>query len=59
MRHEIITEVHTQIYKIFDILRYPETHSEPYQTCKMELFAKIVNGSKPLTISVRSSILDV
>ena len=25
----------------------------------MELFAKIVNGSKPLTISVKSSILDV
>ena len=34
-------------------------HSEPSQTSKMELFAKIVNGLKPLTVFVKSSILDV
>ena len=30
-------------------------HSEPCQTSKMEFFAKIVNGQKPLTIFTKSS----
>ena len=34
-------------------------HSEPKQTSKMELFAKVVNGLKSLTVFVKSSILDV
>ena len=33
--------------------------SEQGQTSKMEYFAKVVNGWKPLTISLKSSILDV
>ena len=36
-----------------------EVYSEPFQTSKMEFFVKIVNGSKPLTIFVKYSILDV
>ena len=37
----------------------PEPHSEPCQTFKMELFAKIVNGFQTLTVFAKSSILDV
>ena len=37
----------------------PEPHSEPCQTLKMELFAKIVNGFQTLTVFAKSSILDV
>ena len=33
-------------------------YSEHCQTSKMELFAKMVNGSKLLTIVVKNSILD-
>ena len=33
--------------------------SEPSQTFKMELFAKIVNSFQPSTIFTKSSILDV
>ena len=29
----------------------PKVYSEPYQRFKMELFAKLVNGFHPLTIS--------
>ena len=36
-----------------------EVYPEPYQTSKMELLAKIVNGFQPLTIFAKSSILDV
>ena len=36
----------------------PESHSEPIQTSKVELFAKIFNGSKSLIIFARRSILD-
>ena len=36
----------------------PEPHSEPSQTSKVELFAKIVNGSKSLIAFTRRSILD-
>ena len=34
-------------------------HSEPCQTSKMEIFAKINNYQKPTTIFVKSSSLDV
>ena len=40
-------------------LIYAETYLEPYQICKIELFAKIVNSWKPLTIFASNSILDV
>ena len=36
-----------------------EACSEPSQTSKLELFAKILNGWKPLTIIAKSSILGV
>ena len=36
-----------------------EAHSEPYQISKTTLFAEIVNGWKPFTIFVKSSILDI
>ena len=36
-----------------------EAYSEPCQTSKIELFAKIVNGFQPLTIFAKSSVLDV
>ena len=36
-----------------------EACSEPCQASKMERFAKIVNGDKPLTIFARLCILDV
>ena len=36
----------------------PESHSEPSQTTKVELFAKIVNGSKSLIVFAGSSFLD-
>ena len=34
-------------------------YSEPYQTSKMEHFAKTVNGWKPLTIFPHCSALDL
>ena len=36
-----------------------ERYSEPSKTSKMELFTKKLNGLKPLSISTKSSILDV
>ena len=36
-----------------------EVYSEPSQTSKMEIFAKIVNSQKSWTIFTESSILDV
>ena len=36
-----------------------EAYSEPYQTSKIEVFAKIVNSSQPLTFFGKISILDV
>ena len=36
--------------------RILETYSEPCQTSKMECFAKIVNGCKPLTIFAKHAI---
>ena len=38
---------------------YLEASSEPYQTSEMELFVKIVNGLKPVTIFVKSFIFGV
>ena len=40
-------------------LKVPEAYSELSRACKMELFAKIVNGYRFLTISVKISIVDV
>ena len=36
-----------------------DAYSEPYQTPKMECFAKIVTGKKALTFFIKHSILDV
>ena len=48
------------IYDLFIFMVYwPEAYSEPCQTSKIELFAKIVNEWKLLTIFKKSSILDV
>ena len=38
---------------------HPEAYSEPYQTSKIEFFAKAVNDWKLLTIFEKSSILVV
>ena len=43
----------------WDNIKISETFSEPSQTSKTELFAKIINNWKPLTIFTKSSILDV
>ena len=39
--------------------RITEVYSEPFQTSKTKLFAKIDNGWKPLIIFANISILDV
>ena len=44
---------------VFMIYCYPVEYSEPYETSKMELFAKIVNGFQLFTIFAKSSILDI
>ena len=38
---------------------YSEMFSEPCQTAKMELFVKIVNDLKPLTIFAKRSVFGV
>ena len=43
---------------IKNIMVTPESHSEPSQTSKVDLFAKIVSGSKSLIVFSRSTILD-
>ena len=40
-------------------LWYSMAYSEPYQTSKMECFAKIVNTFQALTIFAKGSILDI
>ena len=40
------------------ILQVADAYSESSQTSKMELFAKILNDQKPLTIFAKSSISD-
>ena len=44
--------IHTYVLKV-------EVSSEPNQALKMELFVKIVNDKKLLTIFAKSSILNV
>ena len=46
------------LHLIKNIMLTPESHSEPSQTSKVELFVKIVNGSKSLIVFARSPILD-
>ena len=36
-----------------------DAHSEPSEASKMEVFAKIVSNWKPLTVFIKSSMLDV
>ena len=40
-------------------IAYLEGYSQPCQISKKELFTQIVNGLKPLTILVKSSISDI
>ena len=44
---------------VYERLKIPEAYSEPSRTPKMELFGKMVNSWKSLTVSPKSSILDV
>ena len=46
------------LYSIIKILS-TEAHSEACQTCKVELFAKLVTGFQPLNVFAKCSILDV
>ena len=43
----------------FQYFQKAEVYLEPNQISKMELFVKIVNSLMPLTVSKKSSILDV
>ena len=56
-------QVTKKIFQIPMLIRihtaYLEGYSEPCQISKKELFRQIVNGLKPLTIFVKSSISDV
>ena len=48
--------------KTYVIVKYSnisEVYSDPRQTSKIKLFAKIVNAFHPFTIYAKSSILDV
>ena len=49
--------------QFIDTIKWPNTisedHSQPSQTSKMELLAKIVNSWNLLTISAKTYILDV
>ena len=47
------------VLKIMILQNFTEEHSKLSQTSKMEHFAKIVKGEKPLTIFTTSFILDV
>ena len=40
-------------------LKIPEAYSEPSQTCKVDIFTKIVNSKQPAIVFAKSSILDV
>ena len=46
-------------HNIFEALESSSLYSEPCQTSKTELFAKIVKGWRPLSIFSQSFILDV
>ena len=52
MPFEILNSIYIVVFK-------SDAYSEPYQTSKMECFAKIVNGLKPLAIFAKISILDI
>ena len=41
----------------YELFHFAGTYLEPSQTCKIELFAKIVIKFKKLTISAKNSIL--
>ena len=47
------------IKAFFTLNIFEEVYSEPCQTFKMETFAKIVNGLKPLYVFAKNFILDV
>ena len=47
------------LYFIYIVMLISETYSEPCETSKVELFAKIVNGLESLTIFVKNSILGI
>ena len=47
------------LYCIYIVVLISEAYSEPCQTSMMKLFAKIVNGLKPVTIFGKNSILDI
>ena len=55
----IIQKIHAISWEISLNLSKSGAYSEPYQTSKMELFAKIVNDFQPLTIFAKSSVVDV
>ena len=42
-----------------DIYHQPEAYLEPFQTSKMDCFAKIVNGFRMLIIFTEHPVLDV
>ena len=44
---------------VYERLKIPDAHSEPRGTSNMGFFAKMVSGKKSLTISTKSSFLDV
>ena len=55
-----VTKKLFQIPKLNRIhIAYSEGYSEPCQVSKKELFTQTVNGLKPLTIFVKSSVSDV
>ena len=47
--------VHADYLMMANSSKYTEAYSEPSQISKMELFAKIFNDFKPLTISKKAS----
>ena len=44
---------------IYIVVFKSDAYSEPYHTSKMEFFAKIVNGLKPLAIFAKIFIADI
>ena len=49
--------IHSYVFLLIAPLLDP--YSEPSQTSKMELFAKLVKGFLPLTVFAKSYILDI
>ena len=46
-------------YFLSEFFKQKDAYSEPCQKSKMKLFAKVVHGFRRLTVSGKSSILDV